>query len=68
MRYWFFGLIIACGCASAPPQEAAPAAASTNDRCFEDCVHDNQMRAVSIQMIENDCRDRCAAEQQATQK
>lgn len=46
---------------AAPPRaDAAPAVDAGLD-CFAQCMRDNQMRAVSIDQIERDCRAQCSA-------
>lgn len=48
------------GCAGAVPPPAAEIQVEQKPSCVEECVRDNQMRAVSAQQIERDCEDRCA--------
>jgi hypothetical protein len=47
------------GAVSRPAPDAGP------DACVQACVKSNQMRAVSIEQIEADCRAQCATDASA---
>jgi hypothetical protein len=54
--------IAACSSSSAPEQSPAPAQqAPPATDCVADCVAKNQMRAVSPEQIEADCKQSCEA-------
>jgi hypothetical protein len=51
-------LFFVLGCSSSTPPP--PAAQPNNKACVDECVLNNQMRAVSAQQIESDCEQECS--------
>jgi hypothetical protein len=70
---WLLALLLGCGrpavqlapVADHPTMGEADAGATERDAgangCVQECVGRNQMRAVGIEVIEDDCRRQCLA-------